>query len=171
MRRLTVNAVIVTVLCVSCKKQESNWANVVGERAQISSRLPLTAPSGWSEKTVNGITALFGPTHDGFRANIVMVIDSDSMKLERYVDIALKDTASFEPNEKLLERSSFETTGGAKGIRCISLSEEPKRKLRQTVYFFDASDSKKHIFTCTVNENGADELAPVFDSIIKTYNP
>ncbi len=99
------------------------------------------------------------------------MIEPSQLWLENYVDAAEEEMKKAIKGCKTLERSSFKTSAGAKGIRVVHEFSLSGKTVRSTFYAFDAAGDNKHVFTTTVVASRSAELAPVFDNIIRTYKP
>ena len=170
MDRLLFASVLMGILGFGCKESMPS-AKVDEEKPVFSAKLPLKPPADWREKVVDGKTLLVGPTIDGFAPNINLVTENSPGDLAAYVNLSVENLEGHRPGIQFLERKSFKTKGGIEGIKCVTLSTSQNSTWRQTYYFFDAADSKKLVFSCTVPADHGEELAPKFDEIIGTYQP
>jgi hypothetical protein len=159
------------LICLSlCVSMGNHVFSAVGDD-KSKDRVPLKPPEGWKHDKFGDKAVLVGPTHEGFRANINLTTEIADLPLAKYVDDATAAVQKVLPNLKVLKKGEFKTTAGLVGVKCECSNVANGIQLRQTFYVFEAANGKKLVFTCSAHATKGDELAPIFDSIIKTYAP
>lgn len=131
------------------------------------------APSGWSvqETSFSKYPVSAAPRHDGFAANIDVVIENSPKGLDDYVSSSLaafQGLRSALRHMRIVSRQAFLTSAGLDGVRVEAAALAGSYHLRETFYFFDGGGGNKLTVTASCLAAESTQDVPLFDASLKT---
>lgn len=138
--------------------------------AESQGRFSFIAPAGWKIEAFPGLKykIAVGPPVAGFAPNINVVDESFTGSLDSYDEATLAGLGRMFTKFRLLKHDRFTTTEGLQGTRMVVEDEQGGRMLRQSFYCFSQGETM-FVVTCTAPAESGDELAPVFEAVMKTF--
>ena len=146
----------------------------MGETLKEDGLFSYQAPKGWTikETLVSKYKIALAPSHNGFTANINVVVQPYPGSLADYVTAnkqALTTTPVF-THFQIRDEKPFTTSAGANGVRLVANDGLGKQDMRQIFYFFAGSSNQKFVVTASALAADADLYASVFDASLKTFS-
>ncbi len=128
-------------------------------------------PQGWESKPgpQPGVTMIVAPKESGLASNMVATVETFAGSLNDYVEANKQALKTSVPDAKILSDSEFVTDAKAIGHKVKLQNKMKDVDLAQTMYFFDGTDGRKVIVTCTAPGKFGSDLDPLFDDCMKTF--
>lgn len=128
-------------------------------------------PEGWQSKPgpQPGVTMIVAPQESGLSSNMVTTVETFAGSLTDYVDANKKALQTSVPDAKLLSEAEFVTNGKMTGHKVKLQNKTKDIELAQTMYFFEDTNGRKIIVTCTAPAKFGSDLDPLFDDCMKTF--
>ena len=131
----------------------------------------ICPPLNWNAIDFPGLKykAIIGPATSGFAANIVFVDEAYNGRVKNYVDANLTQLEAVFPGYKLSSRAAFKTTSGITGERVIYNFTQQGFDVKVAAYFLPARRGRYFVITCSSLDSASDQLLPIFDESIKSF--
>jgi hypothetical protein len=125
-----------------------------------------------ADRRAQNITGLkykvVGAVRERFACNINVVDEPFQGTVDEYVKANISALKERLAKFKVHEQGEFKTTSGLRGVRLVTESEQGRRLLRQTFYFFGTPDAK-YVVTCSTLAEGGEKLDSVLEKAMKTF--
>lgn len=135
----------------------------------------IQPPKGWTADTSSDGTAVItAPAVDGFKANMNIKTEVNSLKLAEYVTTGVDHIlANYKQlgteSTTLAGRTKFNSTSGVTGIRIIMVSIYKGYVVRSTQYYFQGKAGRKYVVTFTSMDKDKKTNDPLFDRSARTF--
>jgi hypothetical protein len=129
-------------------------------------------PAGWENKPSppTGVATMFvAPKSSGLASNMTTTIESYSGSLTDYIAANKQAIGTAAPDAKFLTDTEFATDSKVNSHKVKLQNKMEKIDLAQTMYFFDGTNGRKVIVTCTTPAKYGSDLEPLFDDCMKTF--
>jgi hypothetical protein len=128
-------------------------------------------PDGWESKPGSqaGVTMLVAPSSTGLASNMVTTVEKYDGSLPDYVAANKQAVTAAAPDAKFLTDTEFVTETKATCHKVKLQNKVNNIDLAQTMYFFDGTNGRKIIVTCTAPAKVATNLESLFDDCMKTF--
>ena len=129
-------------------------------------------PAGWESKPPPqaGIATMFvAPASTGLNSNMVTTIESYEGTLADYIAANKQAVGAAAPDAKFLTDTEFSTDAKVNAHKVKLQNKMQGTDLAQTMYFFDGTNGRKVIVTCTVPAKQKADLEGLFDDCMKTF--
>jgi hypothetical protein len=128
-------------------------------------------PQGWEQKPPPqaGVTMIAAPAKSGFASNMVTTTETFDGSLRAFADANIKSVQSNMPDAKLITDSEFVPNNKAPSYKLQFTNKLKNLDLAQTMYFFEGTERRKLIVTCTSTARQGPELESLFDDCMKTF--
>jgi len=128
-------------------------------------------PQGWEQKPPPqaGVTMIAAPAKSGFASNMVTTTETFDGPLRAYADANIKSVQSNMPDAKLISDNEFVPDNKVPSYRLKFTNKLKDLDLAQTMYFFEGTEGRKLIITCTATARQGPELESLFDDCMKTF--
>ena len=180
--RIVVGLIGLVVIVLGVKQFTKGVHELSGKSSAPSQKLGETytstennyshrIPEGWQSKPGPrpGVTMIVAPKETGLSSNMVTTVESFPGTLTDYVDANKKALQTNLPDAKILSDVDFVTDAKTTGHKVKVQNKVKDLDLAQTMYFFDGTDGRKVIVTCTAPAEFGPDLDSVFDGCMKTF--
>ena len=128
-------------------------------------------PAGWENKPAQaGVATMFvAPTTSGLNSNMVTTIEPYDGTLTDYIAANKQAVGAAAPDAKFLTDTEFATDAKVNAHKVKLQNKMKEIDLAQTMYFFEGTNGRKIIVTCTAPAKQGGDLEPLFDDCMKTF--
>ena len=129
-------------------------------------------PDGWKSKPSPqaGVTAMIvSPSESKVSSNMVTTVEAFDGSLTDYVAANKRAVTTAAPDAKFLSDTDFVTDSKAAAHKVKLQNKMNNIDLAQTMYFFDGTNGRKIIVTCTAPAKSAENLESLFDDCMRTF--
>jgi hypothetical protein len=137
----------------------------LGDTITIPGLISYRAPNGWSQEETNASPQPRGPISNGVVPDITFN-PTNHGSLDDFVTNFQPELFDSGQSLKYLDKTSFVTAAGVKGIRCRCV--DPTNTITQYSYVFLSSDGQQLELACACASVDVKVYLPVFDASMKT---
>jgi len=157
---------------LACSRSSSSDSSPLGDTVSEPGLFSYQAPKGWDTATSPeaDYSSCFGPTEAGGVNPSIIVTQQGYQSVDNFVKSYLAEAASPTAGAKLIDKSSFETSAGVKGVRLVARNEASSPKGEIVSYVFPAKNGLLLVINgiCVADDDA--QFLPLFDASMKSLD-